>query len=212
MKLLVALGAFLVFMAVFAYTAKQVYDGDTLSRDTEILLRINNHSSSLFDTLALGITYTGNILAIVLASTITFVWLYRQKRIRSMTQLIFAIGGAIAANALLKLIFQRERPELWQLITSESTYSFPSGHALISAALAITFVLICWRSRFRWLIVTAAVSYTLLVGLSRLYLGVHYPTDVLAGWCFGIAWALIVAVILRVVVVDSDRSLSKTAS
>lgn len=205
-KLSVALGLFLFLVAVFAYIAKQVYDGDTITRDTEILLKINSHSSSLLDTLSLVVTYTGNILSVVIIGSLLSLWLYRQQRFRSAVQLVFSVGGAIAANALLKLLFQRERPELWQLITHESTYSFPSGHALITAALAATIILIWWRSRFKWLIVIVASLYTLLVGASRLYLGVHYPTDVVAGWCMGVAWAIAVAVILRIMVVEHSKT------
>lgn len=199
-RLFAALGVFTVLVGIFAYIAKQVQDGDTLTKDTQILLAINSHSSSFFDMAALVITYTGNILSVVVMSILLGAWLYKKKRIRSVVQVLFTLGGAIAANALLKLIFQRERPELWQLMTHESTYSFPSGHALITAAFAVTILIIGWNSRYRWLIVALASIYTLSVGLSRLYLGVHYPTDVIAGWSIGIAWAIAVALILRIII------------
>lgn len=199
-RLFAALGVFLVLIGIFAYVAKQVQDGDTLTRDTQILLAINSHSSSFYDTAALAITYTGNILSVVIISILLGIWLYKRRQKYPIVQVAFALGGAIIANALLKLLFQRERPELWQLMTHESTYSFPSGHALITAAFAVTVVIISWKSRFKWFIIAIASLYTLSVGLSRLYLGVHYPTDVVAGWCLGAAWAIVVALIMRVIV------------
>ena len=205
-KLSIALGLFLVLVVSFAYIAKQVYDGDTITRDTEILLKINSHSNSFLDTLSLVFTYTGNILSVVIIGSLLSLWLYRQQRFQSIIQLFFSVGGAIVANALLKLLFQRERPELWQLITHESTYSFPSGHALITAALAATVVLIWWKSTHKWLIITVASLYTFFVGVSRLYLCVHYPTDVVAGWCMGVAWVIAVAVILRIMVVEHSKT------
>lgn len=199
-RLFAALGIFLVLIGIFAYIAKKVQDGDTLIRDTQILLAINNHSSSFYDVAALAITYTGNILSVVVISILLGIWLYKRRQKHPIVQVVFALGGAVIANTILKLLFQRERPELWQLMTHESTYSFPSGHALITAAFAVTVVVIGWKSRFKWLILAIASLYTLSVGLSRLYLGVHYPTDVVAGWCLGAAWAIVVALIMRTVV------------
>lgn len=201
---------FVLLVGLFAYIAKQVHDGDTLTRDSEILLKINNHSSTLFDAVSLAITYSGNILTVVIMTSLFLLLLYRKGYVRSVVQTAFAVGGAIATNAVLKLIFQRERPELWQLLTHESTYSFPSGHALITAALATTFILICWNTRFRWAGLLLGVAYTASVGISRLYLGVHYPTDVLAGWCLGIAWAILVALILKVILIGEDTESVKS--
>jgi membrane-associated phospholipid phosphatase len=71
--------------------------------------------------------------------------------------------------------------------------SFPSGHALNSATLATAIILMTWGDRrWRWPVTVAAVAYTVMVGVSRLYLGVHYPVDVIAGWCLGVAWTLLI--------------------
>ena len=76
--------------------------------------------------------------------------------------------------------------------------SFPSGHALNSSTLATAIILMTWGDRrWRWPVAAAAICYTLLVGVSRLYLGVHFPVDVIAGWCLGIAWTLLVWLALR---------------
>lgn len=77
--------------------------------------------------------------------------------------------------------------------------SFPSGHALNSVTVATAIVLMTWGDkRWRWPVTVAAVVYTLMVGISRLYLGVHYPADVLAGWCVGIAWTLFLWLVMRI--------------
>lgn len=76
--------------------------------------------------------------------------------------------------------------------------SFPSGHAISSAALATAVILMTWGDRrWRWPVAAVAIGYTLMVGVSRLYLGVHYPVDVIAGWCVGVASTLLVWVVLR---------------
>jgi membrane-associated phospholipid phosphatase len=81
---------------------------------------------------------------------------------------------------------------LWQQIVIEKGYSFPSGHAMISCALAITIMILCWPTRWRRLAIIGGTIYFILVGISRLYLGVHYPSDVLGGWCVSIAWLYLV--------------------
>ena len=99
-----------------------------------------------------------------------------------------ALGGSALLNLGAKQLFARERPSLWEAIAPETTFSFPSGHAMGSMTLAAVLVLLCWHTRWRWPMLAAALAFTGLVGLSRLYLGVHYPSDVLAGWAAGLAW------------------------
>lgn len=111
---------------------------------------------------------------------------------RCLREGLFA-GLAVVGSALLNLgakpLFARERPSLWQSIAPESNYSFPSGHAMGSMTLACVLVLLCWRTRLRWPVVAAMGAFVGLVGLSRIYLGVHYPSDILAGWAAAIAWS-----------------------
>ena len=100
-------------------------------------------------------------------------------------------------STVSKLIFGRARPELWESIVSESTYSFPSGHAMASmATVAALLVLYRRRSALPW-IAMAGVIYVIAIGFSRLYLGVHYPSDVLAGWAASIAWVVGIAALMR---------------
>lgn len=198
-KLAASLTGFVALVGLFGYIAREVEEGETTTRDTEILLKINAHSSSVLDTVALAVTYSGNLLTVLIMTTLLAAFLARKRLWRSVVQVVVTMGGALVANAILKVLFQRARPELWQLLTHESTYSFPSGHALLTAAFATLVTLLAWKTKFRWIILAIASLYSLSVGLSRLYLGVHYPTDVLAGWCLGIAWALGVAAILGVV-------------
>ncbi|MFN3313400.1 MAG: phosphatase PAP2 family protein [Hyphomonas sp.] len=118
--------------------------------------------------------------------------------------ILVAVGsGAIASN-ILKLLFDRARPELVEHLTHATSSSFPSGHATQAAIAFLTLGALMARAqpdrRLKTLILAGAVLLTILVGCSRVYLGVHWPTDVLAGWCFGAAWAAIWWLVLRRVV------------
>ncbi|MHA6718582.1 phosphatase PAP2 family protein [Sphingomonas sp. RS6] len=102
--------------------------------------------------------------------------------------------GASALNALLKLAVHRPRPDLVPHLAEVSNASFPSGHAMVSAAAYLVLgVMVAQTQPNRWAratLLALAVLLVLLIGCSRVYLGVHWPSDVLAGWCFGSVWAL----------------------
>lgn len=106
-----------------------------------------------------------------------------------------SVGGGMALSSVLKIGFARPRPDLVPHAVEVYTASFPSGHAMLSAVVYLTLGALLMRVQQRWrgrlYVLFLAVLATLLVGASRVYLGVHWPTDVLAGWCAGTAWALL---------------------
>ena len=102
-----------------------------------------------------------------------------------------ALGGSALLNLGAKQLFARERPSLWESIHPETTFSFPSGHAMGSMTLAAVLVLLAWRTRWRWWVAVPALAFALLVGASRVYLGVHFPSDILAGWAAACAWVVL---------------------
>ena len=122
--------------------------------------------------------------------------LWWRGRRRDAALLAAAVIGSTLLNAVLKAVFQRDRPDFWEHLVVEDSYSFPSGHAMASMSLAAALVVIAWSSRWRWPAIALATVYVLVVGVSRLYLGVHFPSDVLAGWCVAVAWVVVVAVVL----------------
>jgi undecaprenyl-diphosphatase len=104
-----------------------------------------------------------------------------------------SVGGGMIVSTLLKFGFERPRPDLVPHATQVYTASFPSGHAMLSAVVFLTLGALLARvhkpRRVKLFFLSLAVVLTMLVGCSRVYLGVHWPSDVLAGWCVGAAWA-----------------------
>lgn len=134
----------------------------------------------------LGI-YWGVAPAIVFL-TLVLLW---EKKWRSSLYLIITGLGAIWLNYLTKLTFHRPRPQLWELFYPlPSDFSFPSGHALSSMVLVVILVNLTWgASWYRWVLFLGGL-FVVGIGWTRVYLGVHYPSDVLAGWMLAIAWGI----------------------
>ncbi len=185
-----------VLIAIFANLAEEVREGDTLPVDEAILEAIRTGHTPLLDLVAQVGTNLGGVIGIVALTGIALTALLVKKRYRALMQLGLGVGGAVALNIVLKNIFERARPDLWEQIVHEASYSFPSGHAMASSALALSIVLIAWQTKWRWWAVGAASVYVLFIGFTRMYLGVHYPSDILGGWLMSATWVIIVALAL----------------
>ena len=188
-------------IAVFGKVAGQVMDGQTRSFD-EALLRALRNPSDLADPI--GPAWLGHVMrdvtslgSFTLVSFLTLVvigyLLIDGKRAAALFVLV-AIAGGVVLSEGLKHLFARPRPELVAHLVEVQTSSFPSGHAMLSAITFLTLgallARIQSRKRLKAYVISVAILLTLLIGASRIYLGVHWPTDVLAGWCAGAAWAM----------------------
>jgi undecaprenyl-diphosphatase len=149
------------------------------------------------DVTALG---SVSVIGLVSLTVIGFATLRGNHRLALLV--LAAAGGGFAMNSLLKNLFDRPRPFLPHVLEVK-TRSFPSGHAMVSAAVYLSIAaLLATRERRRILkayILSVGMLLTVLVGLSRIYLGMHYPSDVLAGWLGGLIWAVLCALTARAV-------------
>ncbi len=195
-KLGFALVLFIALLIAFAELLNEVREGSALLIDEEILRAINLTSTPLWDKFYLVMTDMGGLFFIAAMTTLVTTLLVRSGRRYLGTFVVIAVAGAGLISLTLKSLIGRERPSLWEQLISESSYSFPSGHAMGSSILALCIVLALWRTKFRWIAVALSSIYVLLVGYSRLYLGVHYPSDILAGWIVSCAWFMTVGVVL----------------
>ena len=145
--------------------------------------------------LARGVTQLGSAPVLSIVSVIVVGWLLWRRRWRAAAVLaVVALGAPVATN-MLKHHFARTRPEAVPHLVDEKSWSFPSGHALASAAIYLTLSVVLARRDRRpagkLILLGAGFLLSFLIGLSRIYLGVHYPTDVIAGWSAGTIWASI---------------------
>lgn len=175
---------------------EEVLEGDTERFDRAVLLWLNGHATPWLDQAAIQVTALGDNLVVVLLAGVTasLLWLVGEKGYGAL--IVLAVGGAAVITPVLKLVFARPRPTVFEVRAhyEVSTAAYPSGHATMSMVtlLVVAFVIHRLAPR-RWISVlalTLAATLILLIGLSRLYLGVHYPSDVLAGFAVGFTWAV----------------------
>lgn len=126
--------------------------------------------------------------------TLLEIW---RRAVRAALFVPLAVGGAWLLSGAAKLAFRRARPDYWESIQPETSYSFPSGHAMCSMAFGLAVAFVAWHGPLRWPAVLFAIVFAGSIGISRIYLGVHYPTDVIAGWLASIAWTTGVLLVLR---------------
>jgi undecaprenyl-diphosphatase len=192
--LIVALGVIVACVAFFAMLAKVVMGGGTQSMDDAVLLWMNGHASPVLTDVALNVTALGAGVVVWLVVIVASVFLWASRHRWSVALLWVSIVGSGLINSVMKLFFNRPRPQLfpWRAPYAGLS-SFPSGHSMTSMVCYATLAYLVARlepNRFlRRFTFGVAGLIVVLIGLSRMYLGVHYPTDVLAGFTMGLAWA-----------------------
>lgn len=204
--------AFILFwtpVVVFLKITGEIIERQPIKVDSTILDWIHAQASPTLDTIFLIFTSIGNVEYILPITIVLFTYLLIRRRRHSALILFFGVGGAAAANLVLKSLFHRDRPAFWQSLITETGYSFPSGHAMLSAALVLCILAIVWRTKWRIPTIILGGLVVFMIGLSRLYLGVHYPTDVVAGWSVSAIWIGIVVVVVHGVLYEYHKKYFK---
>ncbi|EJW13402.1 PA-phosphatase related phosphoesterase [Rhodovulum sp. PH10] len=195
---------FLVAAALFGFfqIADEVLEGESHAFDEAILRTLRNPADladpigpAWLEVVVRDITALGSITVLTLVTAIVVGYLVMdRKRAAALFVLVSVAGGALLTS-LTKLAIARPRPDLVAHLVQVDSYSFPSGHATASAVTFLTLGTLLARVQTGWrlkaYVIGVALALTITIGASRVYLGVHWPTDVLAGWCLGAAWAML---------------------
>jgi undecaprenyl-diphosphatase len=197
---LVAVSALALGALVFTEVASEVREGDAQRIDAYLLLALRNPNDSSdplgppwLEEMMRDLTALGGVAVLTLLTLAVLGYLLLRRKPKAAGFVAASIFGAALAGALLKSVFDRARPDLALHLSLAQSSSFPSGHSMLSAAVYFTLAALLARLEENvmlkaYLLLCAAVL-AFFVGLSRVYVGVHWPTDVLAGWAAGAAWA-----------------------
>ncbi|EKF17429.1 phosphatase PAP2 family protein [Nitratireductor pacificus] len=193
--LVLALGSF-AFLAI----ADEVAEGEIRAFDERLLLSMRNPADPAdpigppwLEEMALEVTAVGGYPLIVLSLAVVAGLLVVTRRFGAALYAVLSVGSGALVSHFLKHFYDRPRPDIVAHLDVIHTASFPSGHAMVTTVAYLTLAALVMRFfedwRVRAYVLCVAVLVALLVGISRVYLGVHWPSDVAAGWALGAAWA-----------------------
>jgi undecaprenyl-diphosphatase len=179
----------------FFELADEVLEGDSRAFDRSVLLWIHDTFPDWWNEPMRLVTALGYFYVVVPLLAVAVFVFYRRGWRLSAVLLVVSTGGSIMLTTVLKGVFQRTRPELIESGYQAPFYSFPSGHATVAVGFyGMLTVILAYRLRgaARWVVAACGLLVVLLIGCSRLYLGVHYPTDILAGYLSALLWLVCV--------------------
>ncbi len=194
-KLCLWSGGAVLAIGTFVRITRELIEGEVGAIDRGILLRVARIRTPSLTSAAIDITALGSSTLVILLSAIAVLVLLAMRDRRGALQLLLAAAGAGILTFITKNMIERIRPEDVNQLIVVSGFSYPSGHSVSASALYLTIAIVACRyvrqASARTMIVLAAFVVSILVAASRVYLGVHYATDVLSGLLLGVAWALL---------------------
>jgi membrane-associated phospholipid phosphatase len=183
---------YLLILSIVAWLCTEVWEREAFSLDRSLLLWIHQFANPQLDGVMLFITALGDPCVVITVFISTIAWLGMKRRYTDGIRFIIVSVGGASINYVMKLFFAKPRPELWARLISETSFSFPSGHAVGSMVVYgfIAYILVRELPSYQRYIYAVASVLIIAIGFSRLYLGVHYPTDIIAGYGVGILWLI----------------------
>ena len=195
-SLLVGLATAIATLIFFGWIADEALEGDARWFDDATRAAVHQFATPMLTAIMRGFSFVGSTIALTVGTIFVLVRFAMRKWGHEAKLFAVTMIGAALLNITLKLAFKRPRPVPFFNLTAPETYSFPSGHSLTSAvffgALAAILTARIKSKRVRVAIWIVCTAMFLLIGLSRIYLGVHYTTDVIAGFAAALIWILVV--------------------
>jgi undecaprenyl-diphosphatase len=208
-RLLLAFLLLATLSLIFLKLASEVVEGDPMAFDRRVMLALR-HSDDLSVPVGVkwlqipmrDITALGGSTSLTLVTVVITGFLLFARKFATAGFVVASIAGGAILSVFLKSVFLRARPEIVPHLVAVDTTSFPSGHAMNSAIVFLTLGALLTRTQkdraVRVYLIGISIVLTLLVGFSRVYLGVHWPSDVIAGWIVGAAWATLCLAVARI--------------
>lgn len=207
-RMLIGFLAIMAGVFLFLKLGSEIMEGESFAIDRMVLEGLRTSTDRAvpigprwLELAMIDITAMGGVTVLTLLTALTAGYLLASRKAGTVLFLVAAIGGGAIVSSILKSGYVRPRPDLVQHLVEVHSTSFPSGHAMNSAITYLTLGVLLARAekdrRVRIYLMSVAIVLTLIIGTSRVYLGVHWPSDVVAGWCVGACWAALCSIVAR---------------
>jgi undecaprenyl-diphosphatase len=196
--LFVFLFGVLVPLCGFWWLAETIRNQRNPAWDGAILNFLQHSGRSGWDYIMAFLARSGGINVEVVLAVIAVMILKWERRLRDALFVSLALVGVVIINLLVRTAVIRPQLSGWGSFAPTFDYGFPSSQAADSFALALAFAILTWPTRWRWLAIALGGFYVLAIGLSRVALGLHYPSDIVAGWALSLAWVTAVSFVRRI--------------
>ena len=203
------IAALVAVVLLFGLCVAEAVTGLALTVERDALRDLRASASPTVDSTMRLVSRFGGGAGVAAAAPVVLGWLLARRRWLSAAVFAVSVAGA-ALGPLLKELVRRPRPRLWAGVDQMDGWSFPSGHAISSAAFVSALVAVVWATRWRWPMLVCGAVLVVLVGLARVELGVHYPSDVVGGWSMAVGW--VIGVHLGVRRLEARRRLRRSGS
>ncbi|MDZ8184424.1 MAG: phosphatase PAP2 family protein [Nostoc sp. ChiSLP02] len=195
--LLLLIGVYLP-LQVFEILAVKLWENKAdFPWDVPILLAVHSTANPQLDVLAVLLAIIGSPWIDIPVVGAILITLLVQKRWRSLAYVLTISLGSLTINIITKGFMHRVRPHLWESLAPESSFAFPSNHAMTSVTMVAILLILNWATPWRRLVFIFGSLYIVAIAWCRIYLGVHFPSDILAGWMVALAWAIGVSLIIK---------------
>lgn len=191
--LLICFFGIAVPVCAFGWLAKSIHEKGEFLGDAAVLDYLYGSARPWLDRMMTAIARSGQIDVVVVLTVLCIVVLKGEHRLRDAFFVTLALGGVVVADLLVQTVVQRVRMAPWEAATPTFDSGSPSSQSADTLSVALVCAILTWTTRWRWWIITAGSCYVFAIGMSRVYLGLHYPSDIVAGWALSLAWVTVVS-------------------
>ena len=196
-RLLILFAGVVVPLQIAGEIAEDLLEQERFLFEQPMMMWIHHHTTPLMIQASKVLNIIGHLPYASLIAVVLAAW---QWHLHRLSRAVFILLGTLLSAGIMavaKYFFDRPRPQFWPRIVEAANTSFPSGHSTYAAALATLVIILYWHTPQRWLVTAAALLFAFSMGLSRMVLGVHYPTDVVVGWITGSVTVILLQQVMR---------------
>ncbi len=195
--LVVRFAGLVISFCAFGWLTRSIQAKKEFGWDAAVLNFLHHAANPWLNRIAVPISRSGQIDVAVVLTVLCVVVSKRERRLRDAFFATFAMVGVVVGNLLARTVVQRARLAPWETSAPTFDYGFPSSQAADTLAIVLVLTILTWTTRWRWFIIASGAFYVIVIGVSRVYLGLHYPSDIVGGWALSLGWVTVASFVRR---------------